>query len=224
MGQYFDDAFAKAEIVRVSHLMYERGMVAANDGNVSCRVAENAFWCTPTLWSKGEVTEEMLVKLDLDCNVLEGGYKPSSESKMHARVYRESGEAAAVCHAHPVFATAFAIARKPINFSFYPEALIALGEVPVAEYATTGTFAVPDSIAPFIHDHCAALLANHGAITWGRDPREAWYRLEAVENYAKISFYAFQIPGGPHDLDEKEQERLKQIASSIPGFAPGGRA
>ena len=108
---YPTDAQAKAEILAAGLKIYQRGLVAANDGNLSVRVGDNALWVTPTGVSKGSMTEDMLVKLDLDGNRLEGTRKPSSETKMHLRIYKENPDVRAVVHAHPPAATAFACER-----------------------------------------------------------------------------------------------------------------
>ena len=98
---YPSDAQAKAEILDAGRKIYQRGLVAANDGNLSVRVGDNALWVTPTGVSKGAMTEDMLVKLSLDGTVLEGTRKPSSETKMHLRIYQENPAVRAVVHAHP---------------------------------------------------------------------------------------------------------------------------
>ena len=110
---YPSDAQAKAEILSTGLKIYQRGLVAANDGNLSIRVGDNALWVTPTGVSKGAMTEDMLVKLDLEGNLLEGARKPSSETKMHLRIYQEDPDIRAVVHAHPPAATAFAAAGIP---------------------------------------------------------------------------------------------------------------
>ena len=108
--EYISDAQAKQMILEVGRRMYQGGFVAANDGNISCKVGDNEIWATPTGVSKGFMTEDMLVKLDLDGNVLEGTHKPSSEIKMHLRVFKENPKVQGVVHAHPLTATAFACA------------------------------------------------------------------------------------------------------------------
>ena len=186
MSQYLTDAQAKAAILEIGKRMYDRRYVAANDGNISVKTGDNRVWVTPTGVSKGFMTEDMLVCLDLDGNHLEGTGKASSETKMHLRVYKENPEVKAVVHAHPVTATAFAAARIPLDKAVMIETVIGLGVVPVANYALPGTQEVPDSIAPFCRDYNAVLLANHGALTWGKTPIEAYYRMESLECSAEV--------------------------------------
>lgn len=190
------DRQAKEAIIEIGKRMYQKNFVAANDGNISCRVGDNMVWMTPTGVSKGFLTQDMLILVDLDGQVLAGERRPSSEAKMHLRVYRENPAVMGVVHAHPPAATAFAIARKPLDEPIYPEFLVGLGTIPVAPYATPGTAQVPDSIAPFCKDYKGVLLANHGLLTWGKTLLEGWYRMESVEQFAHIMFFVNQIGGG----------------------------
>lgn len=183
---YCTDAEAKRQIIEIGRRMFERRYVSANDGNISIRAGENRVWVTPAGVSKGYMTEDMLVCVDLEGNHLEGERKASSETMMHLRVYKENPEVFSVCHAHPVNATCFAIARVPLDQALMTECVLGLGIVPVAPYATTGTPAVAESIAPYCRDYNAVLLANHGALTWGKDAQQAYYRMESVECCAEV--------------------------------------
>lgn len=217
---YCSDFDARETICEIGRRMYARGFVAANDGNISVKCSEGAIWTTPTGVSKGYMTPEMLVKLDMEGNVLEGYSVPSSEIKMHLRVYRENPEVGAVVHAHPPVATAFAIARKELQKPILPEAVVLLGRVPVAPYGTPGSSEIPDAIEPFCKDYNAVLLANHGALTWGRDGIEAYFRMESLEHYATILLNTEKV-GGAVQLDELQIERLLEIRKSL-GINGGG--
>ncbi|MGM9521151.1 MAG: class II aldolase/adducin family protein [Oscillospiraceae bacterium] len=201
---YLSDSEAKMAIIEVGKRMYSCGFVAANDGNISCRVGESQVWSTPTGVSKGFMSEDMLVKVDLDGNVLSGSWKPTSELKMHLRVYREAPEIHGVVHAHPPRATAFAIAGIPLKDPIMVESILTLGDIPVAAYARPGTQEVPDSVAPYVKDHHGLLLANHGAITWGRTLYSAWYKMEEIEQYAAITMYTRYILGKQNLLTEDQ--------------------
>ena len=145
---YCTDQEARRQILDIGRRMYEQQYVSSNDGNISIRVGENRIWVTPTGVSKGYMTEDILVCLDLSGNILEGTAKPSSEVKMHLRVYQENSAVRAVVHAHPIASTAFAIARIPLDVALMTESVVGLGVVPVAPYATTGSQGIPDSVAP----------------------------------------------------------------------------
>ncbi len=199
---------ARAAIVDTGRRMYERGFVASNDGNISVRISAGLVLITPTGVSKGEMTPDMLITVDLEGNIVAGNRGKSSESAMHLRLYRENPQIGAVAHAHPPAATAFAVAHIPLDKNVYPEALVILGEVPLAPYATPGTSEVPDSVAPFARTHRAVLLANHGALTWGKDLHEAWFRLESLENYAIIYMYSRFVLNSARELTQEQQNKI----------------
>ena len=177
----------REEICRVCRLLYDRGYVVSNDGNVSARVEEDRVLITPSGVGKGRVTPDMLVLCDLEGQILEGDRHPSSESGMHLMVYRERPDVRAVVHAHPPFSTARAICRRPLTERYLAEMILGLGEVPVTEFAMPSTAEVPDSVRPFVRTHSAVLLANHGSLAWGPDLLSAFDRLEVVEQTAKVS-------------------------------------
>lgn len=219
---YPSDYEAKKLILEVGRRMYAKNFVASNDGNISCKVSENTIWCTPTGVSKGYMTDEMLVLMDLDGNVLKGSWKPSSEIKMHLRVYNENPKVNAVVHAHPPAATSYAIAGLPLNSAILTEAVMGIGEIPVAPYAMPGTQEVPDSIAPFVNTHNGCLLANHGALTWGNDVMEAWMRMESIEYYALVSMYTRGLIGHANELTCDQVDRLIERRTNS-GITTGGR-
>lgn len=222
MGEYMGDYEAKQLILEVGRRMYNKNFVAANDGNISCKVGDNELWTTPTGVSKGYMTEDILVKVDLDGNILRGSTKPSSELKMHLRVYRENPQVKSVVHANPPVATSFAIAGIPLSRAILPEAVVQLGEVPVAPYAAPGTQEVPDSIAPFCKTHNGVLLANHGALTWGKDPMQAYFRMESLEYYALVTMYTGSIIGQANELSCEQIDQLVDTRTRL-GISTGGR-
>lgn len=209
---YPSDDAAKEEILEVGRRMYAKNFVASNDGNITCKVSADALWATPTGVSKGFMEPGMLVKVDLAGNVLEGTAKPSSELKMHLRVYKENPAVMACVHAHPPVATSFAVARQPLDRPILPEAVLQLGTVPVAEYARPGTQEVPDSIAPFCRDHQAVLLANHGALTWADSLRRAYMLMEEVEYYALLTIYCGYRLGPARELTPAQVGELLAAA------------
>ncbi len=211
----------KEEMCLVGKLLYDRGYVVSNDGNISVRVAENEVLITPSGVSKGRMTTDMMVRTDLEGNVLEGNRYPSSESKMHLRVFCARPDVMGVVHAHPPISTTFAVARRPLTERYLAEMVIGLGEVPVTEFAMPSTDEVPDSIVPFIADHSALLLANHGALAWGPSLWAAFDRLEVVEQTAKIHLYVSQLGGGT-EIDPQQAEQLRSMSGFYQKLA-GGR-
>ncbi|MCL1855251.1 MAG: class II aldolase/adducin family protein [Clostridia bacterium] len=220
--KYPTDHEAKKLIIEVGKRMYIKNFVAANDGNISCKVDNDIVWTTPTGVSKGFMSEEMLVKMRMDGTVLSQGESgPSSEVKMHLRIYQENPEAMGVCHAHPPISTSFAIAGIGLDRAIYPEALVNLGTVPCIHYETPGTQGIPDSIAPYARDYNALLLANHGAVAWGSSLMEAWYRLEATEHYALVIMYTGNIIGRANVLSCEQVNELVGIRTKM-GITSGG--
>ena len=198
-------------VCRVGKLLYDRGYVAANDGNISVRVGEGRLLITPSGVSKGRMTPDMLLVTDLDGNVIEGNRHPSSEGKMHLEVYRGRPDVNAVVHAHPPVSTAFAVCRRGLETPYLSELVAGLGQVPCTpSFAMLSTEEVPQSVRPYLADHNALLLANHGALAWGGDLWEAFDRLETVEHTAKIVLNA-QLLGGGIPLTEEEVVRLQGL-------------
>lgn len=198
----------REEICEVCRLLYSRGYVVSNDGNVSVRVAPDRVLITPSGVGKGRMTPEMLVLCDLDGNVLEGDRHPSSESKMHRMIYRERADVMSVVHAHPPVSTAFAVCRRPLKERYLAEMVLGLGEVPVTEFAMLSTDEVPESVRPFVQDHNAVLLANHGSLAWGPTLWSAFDRLEVVEQTAKVFLYVDQLGGGV-EITPEQAETLR---------------
>lgn len=208
----------REELCRVCRLLYDRGYVAGHDGNLSCRQEDGSLLVTPSGVSKGRLEPEMLVVCDLEGNVLEGDRHPSSETPMHLEVYRQRPDVGAVVHAHPVMATAFAVCGKGLEEPFLIETISGLGVVPVAPYALPSTREVPESIRPFVKDHSAVLLANHGALTWGKDLWSAFDRMETLEHTAKIYAQVRQLGGGVK-LSPEQVEALLALSGRYEALA-----
>ncbi len=210
----------KQLIIDIGKRIWTRGYVAANDGNITVRIGKNEILTTPTGVSKGFMCPEMIIKIDMDGNVISKNsrYKPSSEIKMHTEVYRAREDIKAVIHAHPPYCTSFAVAGIPLDKCILPEAIISLGAVPIAPYATPSTKEVPESIKPYIIKTDAILLANHGALTLGTDLLNAYFKMETLEHSAHIIFLAIQL-GNVNILPEKEVKKLMEVREkmNIPG-------
>lgn len=214
----------REQICDVCHKMWQLGWVAANDGNVSVKLEDGTYLATPTGMSKSFITPEKLVRIDGEGNVLEGaqGLRPSSEIKMHLRCYAEREDVKAVLHAHPPVATGYAVANKPLDEYSMIETVIALGSIPVTPYGTPSTYEVPDAIAPYLGEHDAVLLQNHGALTVGADLITAYYRMETLELFAKISLNAYLL-GGAQEISRENIDRLISMREGygVTGKHPG---
>ena len=220
--KYPSDEEAKKIIIEIGKRIYFKNFVAANDGNISCKVSDDTLWTTPTGVSKGFMDEKMLIKTDISGKILESkGYEPSSELKMHLRIYLENSEAKAVVHAHPPIATSFAIAGLSLDEPFLPEAIVQLGVVPCLPFAMPGTDEVPESLAPYCNEYNAVLLGNHGAVTWGTSIMQAYMRMEVLEYYANIIMNNKYIIRKANKLRESEIEHLVEIRTRM-GVTSGG--
>ena len=208
----------REELCRAAQLLYQRGYVVGHDGNLSLRLGEDRILITPSGVSKGRLEPDMLVVCDLEGRVHSGARYPSSETAMHLLVYKERPDAGAVVHAHPPMATAFAIRRTPLKEPYLTETVSGLGEVPVAPFALPSTPEVPRSVEPYLKDHSALLLANHGALTWGADLWSAFDAMETVEQTAKIYAMVEQLGGGV-PLDETQVAALKGLSGRYEALA-----
>src|SRR5512138_1002957 len=180
----------RGEIVEAGRRLYARGFVASNDGNISARLDDHRLVTTPKSVSKGFMTPDMMVIVDYDGGKIAGDRDPSSELPMHLEIYRQRPDVRAVVHAHPPTATGFAVAGIPLTRAVLAEVLTTLGSIPIAEYATPSTSELPAAVARYIKAHDGMLLANHGALTVGGDLFGAYYKMETIEHFAKISLVA----------------------------------
>jgi L-fuculose-phosphate aldolase len=204
---YSPDLF-KETICKVGKRMYDKNLVVANDGNISWRISDNEVLISPSGVCKADMTPDMILKIDMNGNVIEGMGKPSSELMMHLKVYQILPERKAVIHAHPIFAGAYAVANLPLDKIIYPTAYSFLGIVPLAKYGTSTTIELVDSVGECIRDGAKAiLLANHGVLTSAATLWDAYFLLERLESYATISYLANQLGGG-RELTAEEKTRL----------------
>lgn len=202
----------KKQICEIGKRIYDKGMVAANDGNISVKISDNEFLCTPTGVNKGFMTPDYICKVDKEGNVIRanGNFKPSSEIKMHMRVYKERPDVKSVVHAHPMYATGFAIAGRPLTQPIMPEAVIALGCVPIAKYGTPSTDEIPNSVSEYLQYFDAVLLENHGALSYSDSLEAAYMKMESLEFYAKLLYISEHL-GGPQELSKDQVERLYEL-------------
>ncbi|MCC7236422.1 MAG: class II aldolase/adducin family protein [Bryobacterales bacterium] len=195
------------DIVRIGQLVYQKGWVAANDGNISVRLDAERLLCTPTGVSKGMMTPDDLIIVDMKGNKIEGRKERTSEIMMHLTVYDLRPDIRAVVHAHPPVATGFASAGKQLNLALLPEVVITLGCVPLAGYGLPGTNELTDPMLAYIPKYDALMMANHGAVCYGEDLWKAFFKMETVEHFARITLVA-ELLGGPTVLPRVEVDKL----------------
>jgi L-fuculose-phosphate aldolase len=209
----------RADIVEVGRRMYARGYTASNDGNISVRLGSERLLMTPKSVCKGFMTPDMMCVTDLDGRKLQGERDPSTEMLMHLEVYRQRPDVQAVVHAHPPTATGFAVAGIPLTRAVLAEVLATLGSIPIAEYATPSTSELPEAVRKYIKAHDGMLLANHGALTVGGDLFAAYYKMETIEHFAKISLVA-RLLGRENLIAREEVSRLQELRGTYGIKAP----
>jgi L-fuculose-phosphate aldolase len=215
------DRDLRNDIVEVGRRLWTRGFVASNDGNISVRLGPDRLLMTPASVSKGFMTPEMMVVTDLEGTLVEGapGRKPSSEIMMHLVAYRERPDVGAVVHSHPPLSTGFAVAGIPLDRAVLAEVVTTLGSIPIAEYGTPSTRELAESVAPYVKAHDGLLLANHGALALGSDLFAAYYKMETIEHFAKISLVT-RVLGREHLLSREEVVRLQDLRGRYGIAAP----
>ena len=207
----------KKQIIEIGKLAYSNGYVAANDGNISVRLNERSILVTPTCVSKGRMKAGDLVIVDMNGKVTGGTKKPTSELLMHLHIYKERSDVNSVCHLHPPYATGFAAAGILLNQNVLVEADVLLGKIPLVEYALPGTEELSRKLIPHLKESDAFLLANHGAVTVGKDVYGAFYNMETLEHTAHIIFIARQLG----HLNVLDKDRAKELADLREKFKKG---
>ncbi|MGI6004455.1 MAG: class II aldolase/adducin family protein [Christensenellales bacterium] len=211
MAKYLSEFEAKQMICEYGRRLYQQGFVVANDGNITVKVGDNEIWATPTFVSKGFMNPDMLLKMDLDGNVLNScDYKPTSELKMHLGIMKANPETQAVVHAHPTAATSLSVVGKDIeDADIIIEPILALGDyIPCCPFGMPGTYEIPEALAPYAKTHAAALLSNHGAVTWGNDLKMAYYRMELLEHFCKVYINATYVIGQKTSIPKDQIEKM----------------
>lgn len=204
----------REQLVRVCRQLYAKELIVATDGNVSARLGPDRYLTTPSGVCKGHLEPEMLVVVDAEGNWLEGVLKPSSEFGMHLAIYRARPDVQAIVHAHPPTATAFSVAGISLEPPILTEVVITLGSIPTTPYATPGTPEVGEAVRGAAATHDAFILDHHGAVTMGRNLDEAYYRMETVEQTAKVHLMAHQL-GGIRPLERAQVVELDAIRRKL---------
>lgn len=211
MTARIDESKSRTELIEVARLCYEKGYICGLEGNFSIRLTDDVLLTTPRGSCKGRLNEDDLVLTNMSGEPISGG-RPSTELKMHLMVYRHRPDVKAVVHAHPVTALGLTVAGVSLAAPILPEIICTIGSVPTAPYATPSTDEIPNSIVPFLKDHDAMMLDHHGALAYGSDIYDAFYKLETVEHFAQTLVVAYQV-GRPIELTRAQVERLHEIKS-----------
>jgi L-fuculose-phosphate aldolase len=208
----------RRQLARFSRCTARLGFAPGTSGNLSARLDRGRLLVTPTGVSKRFVRPEDIVIVDLEGRLLDGTRKPTSELSMHLAIYHLRPDVNAVVHAHPPIATAFACSGRGLDDHLCQEAVMTLGAVPLARYATTGTDEVAASLAPFIRTHDAILMENHGSVTSGVTLADAFLRTETLEHLAQVALACHQLgsprPLGAHQIEQLHRARQKYVTNT----------
>jgi L-fuculose-phosphate aldolase len=212
----------KRKLIEICRRVYEKGFVASTDGNISAVTPDNTFLITRSGISKGDVTEDDLLEIDCAGNILKGNGKLSTEFKIHLFAYSRRPEVNAVVHCHPVYATAFATVGEDLTKHIFPEVILTLGKIPLCRYETPSTDGLALSMEPYVDYAWAMLLQNHGAVTFGKNLDDAYYKMEKLEHTAQTIFIA-RVLGGEKELPFEKVKELLNLSREVYGITPDER-
>lgn len=207
----------KSELVEACHKVYAKGFVSAYDGNLSVRTNRKTILITPSGKCKGEISEKDLIEIDYKGTILKGMGKISTESKLHLLAYQKRDDINSVIHCHPIHATALATAGEGMTNPVFPEVILSLGPVHLCKYATPSTNELANSTLPFIKFAWALLLENHGAVTFGKNIKEAYFRMEKLE-HAAHTLIMTRIIGKEKIISSSKLKQLYSIAEKVYGI------
>lgn len=204
----------RREMVEIGQRLYERGLIVAAEGNIAVRLADGNILITPSGMCKGRMAPEDLVVIDPAGKKRQGTRSASSEWQMHTTALAQRPDIAACVHAHPPYATAFAVAGIPLAECVLPEVIATLGSVPLAPYATPSTPGVGQSIETYLDRYDAFLLKNHGVLTLAADLETAFRKMETVERLAQIVHLARSL-GAVDTLSCGDVEQLLNLTQTL---------
>jgi len=207
----------REELVEICHKVYAKGFVSAYDGNLSVRIDDNKILITPSGMCKGEITEADLLEVDNSGKLLSGSGKVTTEVKIHLLAYQKRADVRAVIHCHPVYATAFAAIGEGLTRPVFPEVILSLGKVPLCRYGTPSTDELSDSMLPYIDFAWALLLENHGAVTFGKCIKGAFFRMEKLE-WAAHTISVARTIGREKSIPHNKLKELYSISEEVYGI------
>ncbi len=198
----------RRNIIAFGKKAYEKGLVAATDGNISVRLFDDRLMITPSGAALGNLNPDNLLYLDIDGTILQGSKKPSSELPMHLMIYKQRPDVRAVFHTHPQVTTAFSVAGESLSVPVLPEMVIMFDTIPIAPYASPSSLESAKAIEPYIQNHDLIILDHHGVVAMGQSLNETFLKLEKLEHTAKTLLAAKQL-GGITPLSPESVAKLK---------------
>ena len=204
----------KQRICEIGKRIWNKGYVDGNGGNITVRVGDNLVLCTPTLISKGFMTPEDLCMVDMDGNQVAGTRPRTSEVNTHLGIMKHEPKAKSCVHAHPIYATAFAVAGVTPPACLIPEPEVFLGEIGFASYQTPGTPENAEEVGQLATRHQSILMQNHGVICWGKDVEDAYWKMENTDAFCHAVTVTMQI-GGPKQYGPGKLKELIEIRKKL---------
>jgi len=209
----------RQEIAEIGRWLHQKGFVAATDGNLSVRLDEGRVMTTPTNMSKGMCCPGDMIVVDRRGNKISGQRNASSELAMHLLIYDLRPDVNGIVHAHPPTATGFAAAGLSLEKALLSEVVLSLGFVPLARYGTPGTPELCDALRDLVPQHDAILMANHGVVTFGENLLKAYFHMETVEHFARISLVT-ELLGKQVLLSSQDVQKLLDARTRYYGSSP----
>jgi len=217
LEKFFYSAEIQALKERICHIgkrIWSKGYVDGNGGNITVRVGDNLVLCTPTLISKGFMTPDDICMVDLDGNQVAGTRPRTSEVNTHLGIMRNEPKAKSCVHAHPIYATAFAVAGVTPPSCLIPEPEVFLGEIGFASYQTPGTPENAREVGQLAKKHQSILMQNHGVICWGKDVEDAYWKMENTDAFCQTVTVTYQL-GGPKQYGPDKLKELIEIRKKL---------
>lgn len=209
----------RKEMIAVSRRLYEKGFVAAHDGNLTVKLDDNRFLATPSGFCKGDLTENDLIICDAKGQRITGKYRVTSEILMHLKGYSQRPDIRAAIHAHPTMAIAFSLAGISLAKCLLPEMVLTVGTIPTTTYATPSTIEGAEVIQDLIKNYDVMIVDRHGSFTVGKTIWDAYFKLERLEHVAQVTYYARQL-GPLREIPKEEMSKLISRATKL-GVNPG---
>ncbi len=198
----------KNELIEYGRMAGDKNYTPGISGNLSARCGDKVV-ITSSGVANGYLTEKDFAVVDFDGNLI-AGKNPSSERMLHIEFYKKRSEMNYVMHVHSPYLTAFASAGIALDDKISPEIIYCFGEIPLAEYAIPGSKELVEKTSKYFENYDVVLMANHGVIIAGKDIKDAFYKLDLCENYAKTVIGA-KLLGGAKILPEEEVEKIYSL-------------
>lgn len=199
----------KSEIIEYGKLAGIKNFTPGYSGNFSARF-EDKILITSSGSSNGYLSEDELVLIDFNGNLVEGDKKPSSEKMLHVEFYKQRPDVNYIIHVHSPYLSSFACCHIPLDEPIMAENVFYFGEIPLAEYGLPSSMDLVEKTAKYFKDYDAVLMANHGFIVGDKSIKDAFLKLELAESYAQVVFNT-KMMGGAVLFTQKEVDEINSL-------------